>query len=75
MDVISVAEAMFDIVDGTDFYGVPECCSKKHLNEMLTKIVLQKVTGEKAHRWIGYIQGAIAMQEGATLEELKNLNR
>jgi hypothetical protein len=29
---------------------------------------------EKANRWLGFVQGAIAAQRGATLEELKRAN-
>lgn len=46
-----------------------------HLMWMLEQIEEEKVTGEKAHRWIGYIQGVLVACEVTTVEEMKALNR
>ncbi len=75
MKIHKVAEGMFEIVGKTDLSGVPGCCCRAHLQGMLMKIMCDDVTGEKAHRWLGYVQGVVALREGATLEELKDLNR
>lgn len=47
---------------------------KNHLTEMAFKIETGEVTGEKAHRWLGWIQGCVCVGGGATLEQLKQLN-
>ena len=49
--------------------------NKQHLLLMICKIEDEEVSGEKAHRWIGYIQGVIVSHFGATLEEIKELNK
>jgi len=48
---------------------------KDHLKDMLTKVMVAEVEDEKAHRWIGWIQGCICMSGGSTLEELKRINK
>lgn len=75
MEIHKVAEAMFKIVGKTDLPDAPQYCTRAHLQSMLMKIMLNDVAGEKAHRWLGYVQGIVALREGATLEELKALNR
>jgi hypothetical protein len=75
VEILKVAELMLPIVEGTDLSGVPPYCCKAHLKSMLYKITLLSVSGEKAHRWLGYVQGVVALRGGATLEELKDLNR
>ena len=74
-DVCKAAEAMFEIVGKTNLPDEPEYCTRAHLQGMLMKIMLVDVTGDKAHRWLGYVQGIVAIQKGATLEQLKDLNR
>ena len=46
-----------------------------HLNTMCQKIIIGEVAGEKAHRWLGWIQCAVCIGGGATLEKLKEINR
>lgn len=75
MEIHKVAKAMIPIVQRTDLSGVPGCCCKAHLKNMLIKIISGDVTDKKAHRWLGYVQGVVVFRAGATLEELKNLNR
>jgi hypothetical protein len=48
---------------------------KDHLREMLRKLISGEVSGEKAHRWIGWIQGCVCVGKGATLEEMKLINK
>ena len=55
--------------------------SKEHLLWMCDRIIgneldahRQKVEGEKAHRWIGWIQGCLYMN-GVTTDEMKELNK
>ena len=48
---------------------------KEHLKLMILKIVSGEITGEKAHRWLGWIQGCVCVGGGATLEEMKKINK
>ena len=48
---------------------------KDHLHDMIDKIVSEKVSGNKGHRWLGYIQGCICASGGAGLEEMKLINK
>lgn len=45
-----------------------------HLWEMCDKIQDGRVEGEKAHRWLGYIQGVLVSHQVGTLEEMKLMN-
>ena len=47
---------------------------KDHLNDMCAKIINKEIQGEKAHRWLGWIQCAICIGGGATLGNLKGIN-
>jgi hypothetical protein len=46
-----------------------------HLHDMVEKIMSEEVSGEKAHRWIGWIQACVCMGGGASLKTLKDINR
>ena len=74
MDTAAAANAMRDLVL---FSSLPEQhpeYGKDHMLEMINKIDDLKVTGEKSHRWLGYIQGCVVCYGGATLEDVKNIN-
>ena len=45
-----------------------------HLHGMVRKIQDGIVEGEKAHRWLGWVQACICFGKGATLEQLKEIN-
>lgn len=45
-----------------------------HVNNMLQKIILEEIEGEKAHRWLGWAQAIICARGAATLDELKEIN-
>lgn len=47
---------------------------KLHIYEMLDKIASEEITGEQAHRWLGWAQCAICMGDALTLDELKEIN-
>lgn len=47
---------------------------KDHLYCMCDKIVAGEVTEEKAHRWLGWVQGCICVGGGAGLDSLKQIN-
>tara|TARA_Y100000310_G_C20689941_1_gene821578 strand:+ start:4049 stop:4333 length:285 start_codon:yes stop_codon:yes gene_type:complete len=48
--------------------------SKDHLYKMVEKIQNGHVSGEKAHRWLGWLQCAVVVFEGATFSEMKLIN-
>lgn len=47
---------------------------KDHLHAMATKIESGEITGEKAHRWLGWLQACVCIGGAASLEELKVIN-
>ena len=47
---------------------------RDHIMQMLSKIIQGEVTGEKAHRWLGWAQCAVCMGGGASLNKLKEIN-
>ena len=47
---------------------------RDHIKNMLERIYFVEIEGEKAHRWLGWAQCAICLGEGATLNELKEIN-
>lgn len=51
-----------------------ESTSIEHVAAMLTSIESGAVSGEKAHRWLGWAQAVICCRGGATLEEFKSIN-
>ena len=79
MDIIKAAKAMRDLIKASSLPEKHPEYGKDHLYEMVYKIAMaergdSKVTAEKAHRWLGYIQGCVVCYGGATLEDVKNLN-
>lgn len=47
---------------------------RDHLHYMIDEIEAGRVAGEKAHRWLGYLQGVLVAFGAATLEEMKETN-
>ena len=47
---------------------------KDHMFYMIDSITKGYVIKEKAHRWLGYIQGCVVCYGGATLEDVKHIN-
>ena len=52
-----------------------EPASKDHLLWMLDGIGFGYIQHEKAHRWLGYVQGVMAARECVDLETLKKINK
>ena len=52
-----------------------EPASKDHLLWMLDGIGFGYIQHEKAHRWLGYVQGVMAARECIDLRTLKNINK
>jgi uncharacterized membrane protein len=48
--------------------------SRFHLTYMLGEIIHERVTGDKAHRWLGWAQAGVYAATAATLYELKDIN-
>lgn len=48
--------------------------SLEHVRYMLQEIECGNVGGEKAHRWLGWVQATICRQGVATLNQLKGIN-
>lgn len=51
-----------------------EAISEEHLLHTVEKICTGEVSGEKAHRRLGYIQGVLVAYNAATLDEMKKVN-
>ena len=63
------------IVDCTELNDTNPSIGRPHLYEMIDRILSDEITGEKAHRWLGWIQACVCFGGGATLKELKDINR
>ena len=75
MNLIKATEKTSLLIDKTDLPMDQPEYGKNHLYDMAEKIHTGEVKGEKAHRWIGWIQACICMGNGATLEDLKEINK
>jgi len=69
------AKKMDELIDSTDLSVLNASYGKTHLHDMTSKIINGEIVGNKAHRWLGYMQGLIVIGGGATLEELKKINK
>jgi len=74
MDIKMVAEKTLRRLSFMPESGDP-ACGRKHIRYMLTLIIEGHITGEKAHRWLGWAQACICMQSNVSLQELKEINR
>ena len=74
MNIVPAANAMRDLVVMSHLPEQHPEYGKDHMLEMINKIDDLKVIGEKAHRWLGYIQGCVVCSGGATLTDVKNIN-
>lgn len=74
MNVIRVAADLHQFIEGKDWDGANPHSTWVHLRWMLTGIMNKSVAGEKAHRWIGYVQGVLVAYNAASLEEMKRIN-
>ena len=75
MDPIKAAYDMIPFIEKAKLPETEGSNSKKHLIEMVGKITFGIVEGEKAQRWIGWIQGCVYYGGGATLKEVKAVNK
>lgn len=77
MDVIKVSQELIPLIVKSDKL---ECSDsgkrihKAHLIFMLNSIIDGEVKDDKAHRWIGYVQGCLVFSDTSTVEEMKEIN-
>lgn len=75
MDVKIAAQETDKLIDSTNLPLSNAEYGKDHLHEMVSKITCGEVSGEKAHRWLGYLQGVVVVGGGANLEQVKMINK
>jgi len=75
MNPINVSLDMVDLIRNSKLPEYHPEYGKDHLLEMVTKIVNGSIYGNKAHRWLGWIQGCVCMGKGSTLEQMKYINK
>jgi len=79
MNVVNAARNTIHIVSKNCLQApIPERNEKgiglQHAAWMLTEIVEKRITGEKAHRWLGYAQGLLVADNAASLNDCKYSN-
>ena len=74
MDVIAAAQNMCHFIAGSNLPMYNPEYGKDHMYDMIEKIQSGEISGEKAHRWLGYIQGCVVSNGEATLDDVKNVN-
>jgi len=76
MDVRKAAYETAKLIKETDLKQFDDThTAKDHLHMMVGKVGLGEVSGEKAHRWLGWVQACIVMGGGATVHEMKRINK
>ncbi len=75
MNTKIAARDLWKLVDKSKLPDKHDEYGKDHLKYMLDKLMLGDIEGEKAHRWIGWVQGCICVGGGADLETLKRINK
>lgn len=71
MDIKRAAQRTKDKIKSNCIYTSTMGCDKEHLKWMLDGIILGYITGEKAHRWLGWAQAIIVVNLNSNLEEMK----
>lgn len=76
MNIVEAAKNTLPLIEGAirlphynNDYG------RNHIQEMLEKIISGEITGEKSHRWLGWVQCAIVMGGNSSLTEMKQINK
>ena len=75
MNTKIAAHDLWKLVDKSALPDKHDEYGKDHLKYMLNRIMIGVVEDEKAHRWLGWVQGCICVGGGATLEEMKKINK
>lgn len=78
-DMIAVVEAAHGLRDKLkDKPDTPDCpdkTSESHLTWMLTEICSASVTGSKAQRWLGFVQGIMVSRGYITVDGERDRTR
>ncbi len=74
MDIKVAATETAKKISLLNSYGSKPGLDKKHIQWMLSGIELGYITGEKAHRWLGWAQCAICVFDNIELDDLKKVN-
>jgi len=75
MDIRKAANELWAPVDRSELPDEHEAYGKNHLMAMLAMLAGGEITGDKAHRWLGWVQGCICVGKGATLDDMKDINK
>ena len=75
MDVKTAANDMWLLVHNSNLPEDHESYGKNHLRAMLAMLASGEITDEKAHRWLGWVQGCVCVGEGSTLKDIKKINK
>ena len=76
MNLVCAAEKCLALIHNTNIeeWLNDHSLNKAHITNMITLIQTEEIVGEKAHRWLGWVQCAIVASGHATLEDMKNIN-
>lgn len=76
-DAQRIARATIDAVQfpGLIFCSDEDGLNEQHIYNILQQVEAGEVTGDKAHRFIGWAQAVICTEGLLTLMELRDLNR
>lgn len=75
MNLKIAVKKLLPMIRNGKWYHATEDYDKNHILFMCNEIYLGKVTGEQAHRWLGYIQGVLVAVGITTVEQMKQLNK
>jgi len=72
----AVAEMREIVLRATNLDPWPESdYSREHLLDCLDSIESGKVSGDKAHRWLGWIQGVLGARSNGTVKGYGEINK
>lgn len=76
MNIVKAAKSMRRIIYRTPIgFNHTDGCERSHLLYMCNTIMKKKVVGEKAHRWVGWIQGVCTSVGITSLSQCKRVNK
>jgi len=75
MDVKKAANSMWLSIQNSNLPEDHESYGKNHLRVMLAMLASGEIADEKAHRWLGWVQGCVCVGKGSTLEDMKKINK
>lgn len=75
MNVVNVAQDTRSLCLAFDPVRSEKGIGIRHAVWMLDQVIDGYVAYEKAHRWLGYAQAIVVVEGGATLAQLKDINK